>query len=278
MITFKKFAFGRSGFGNQLFQYAGARLYAELNNFGNYFPDWIGSKIFSDIKLNNNIKKIDTFRYYFLPTRQLSDLKSYNYWQSIKWFLCPRYFRLPPTISLENLYNNPEDHIDLYGYFQDKFSFALLKKYKHLVLEWFAFKKEIDESLYKLTEKFRPWIGLHIRRGDFVKLGLDLPMEQYKESLNKIYNNENIFIASNDESIKKDFSGFKIIDYKNPLSDISDYVFDFWMLKNAQTVIGGGSTFSWWAAYLGNNNYYSLPLLRSEKMLLKEQKISKQEV
>ncbi len=278
MITFKKFAFGRSGLGNQLFQYTGARLYAELNNFSYYFPEWIGSRVFSGVKLNNNTKRLDALRYYFLTTRQLSDLGSYSYWQSIKWFLSPDYFRLPPTVSLKSLYENPEDHIDLYGYFQDELSFSLLKKYRHMILDWLSFKKEIDESLYRLTEKFRPWIGLHVRRGDFVKLKLALPIEQYKESLGQIYNNQNIFIASNDETVKEDFSEFRLINLKNPLSNIPDYIFDFWMLKNAQSIIGGGSTFSWWAAYLGNNDYHSLPLLRSEQMLLKENKIFRQEI
>ena len=278
MITFKKFAFGRSGLGNQLFQYAGARLYAELNNFGYRFPEWIGNKVFSGVKLNNNFKKLDALRYYFLTTRQLSDLGSYSRWQSIKWFLSPNYFRLPPTISLESLYKNPEDHINLCGYFQDELSFSLLKKYKHLILDWFSFKKEIDEPLYKLTEKFRPWIGVHIRRGDFVKLKLALPIEQYKKTLEQIYNNQNVFIASNDETIKENFSEFNLVNISNPLKDIPDYIFDFWMLKNAETIIGGGSTFSWWAAYLSNNDsYYSSPLVHLWKQY-KKIEITKQKI
>lgn len=255
MVTFRKLGkFGR--FGNQLFQYAGTRSYAEFNGFDYALPYWIGCEIFESIKPYNFSQKLKS---QFLPTTQLEDIKSYNKIDRVKYMLGVTK-GLPETISLEQLHQNPRDNINLYGYLQDEFSLKVLKEHKEKIKKWFTFKKEIDEQYKKAAVWLGPYIGLHIRWGDLVKRNSNLSLELYLDALNKIRSRRNVYIATDSPELINKLVHLKPIQIKNPSSNLPDYIFDFWMLKNAAVIVGGGSTFSWWAAYLGNNDYYSPPL------------------
>jgi hypothetical protein len=163
---------------------------------------------------------------------------------------------------MEQLYKNPKDNINLYGYLQDDFSLELLSKNKETVKKWFTFKEEIDKSYEQLINNFKPYIAMHIRRGDLVTRKADMvATEEYLKVLDEIRNGRNLFIATDDRTLVSELNYLQPINIKNPIKEISPPIFDFWMLKNAQTVIGGGSTFSWWAAYLGSGDYYSPPLM-----------------
>lgn len=256
MITFKKLGkFGR--FGNQLFQYAGARLYAESHGFDFALPHWIGCDIFANISPCNFSQKLKSLA---LSTIQLEDVKSYGMVDKMK-FLLGLTNALPRTFSLRELYQNPRNNINFYSYFQDEFSFKLLQEHKEKIKEWFTFKKEIDEQYKKAAAEFGPYTGMHIRWGDLVKRNSNLSLELYLDALGKLKEQRNVYVATDSPELINKLAHLKPLQVKNPLPAIPEYIFDFWMLKNAETIIGGGSTFSWWAAYLSNkNNYFSPPL------------------
>lgn len=260
MITFRKFKFGRSGLGNWLFNYAGVKLYAEKNGFDFTMPNWIGAKIFQNIRPWTTTEKIKSL---FYRQAQLDDLDSYTKIDALSWLFSKK-IKLPQAQSLESLYKNPKDNISIYGYMQDQFSLQLIKQNREKIKGWFKFKENIEKEYQKITTDLKPWIGVHIRRGDYVKLGINLPVSQYKSKLNEIkkqFPHCKVFIATNDKTIIPEFSDYNLIKISNPLSAIPDYVFDFWMLVNSEIVIGGGSTFSWWAAFLNDKNYYYSPFL-----------------
>src|SRR3989344_8273759 len=138
MITFRRLGrFGR--FGNQLFQYAGTRLYAELNGLKHAFPACIGNVIFEDVKESNWIENL---KIQLLPTVQLDDVQSYGKVDKIKYLLGLKK-RLPETKNIAGLHKEHKDNISLHGYLQDSFSLELLKNKKELVRKWFTFKKNI---------------------------------------------------------------------------------------------------------------------------------------
>src|SRR3989344_8728285 len=148
MITFRKLGLlGR--FGNQLFQYAGARMYADINGFKSAFPGWVGNKIFENIISYNNREYLLSR---FLPTRQLNDFLSYTRTDKIKYMLRLQK-QLPQTIALNKLYAHPEDNINFLGYFQNELSLKILKERKNYVLGWFVFKKDIADDFKKGTQK-----------------------------------------------------------------------------------------------------------------------------
>ena len=268
MVTYRKL--GRWGrWGNQLFQYVGVVLYAKKNGYKAVFPRWTGCDVFQGIK---PYTRSEYFLSRILPTRQLDDFRSYNQTDRILYYLGLKK-ALPELHSLSSLYEHPEDFINFRGYFQDPFSLELLKKQKNDILKIYAFKNEIESAYRTVATPYEPYIALHLRRGDFVKLGYALPSSWYHETLKKIHNGRPIYVASDDPTILNELRTYNLKTFSarggsafggrliNPLSTVPDFIFDFWMIKNAQTVIGCGSTFSWWAAYLGNkNNYYSPPL------------------
>lgn len=246
MITYRRL--GKLGyFGNQLFEVAGTTLYARKFGYHVAFPHWTGCDVFTDMR---GYTKTEYLHSRFLPIRHLDDMRSFHWWEISK-----------KLYSLPDLYKHPEDNISLYGYMQDPLSLRLLIKHKAEILKLFRFRDEIESSYRALIKPYEPFVALHVRRGDFVRLGYALPTSYYHDLLRKIQNGRNLYVSSNDPAVTdelKDFTPFKL---KNPLPHVPDFVFDFWMIHHAQTVVGCGSTFSWWAAYLGNkNDYYSPPL------------------
>ena len=272
MITYRKLSkMGR--FAAQIHQYAHTRLYAELNDFLYALPYWHGCNNFENIR---PYSKTEHLKALILPTRQLTDFSGSSHWEEIQWTLFG--YRLPHTVFLENLYYHPEDNINFLGYFNSDFAYNLLKKYKHLIIKWFIFKKEIEDSMQALTASFRPWVAVHIRRGDFVKRGLTFPIEEQKDVLKAVRRGRRLFILSDEKETIELFKEAGPTTIINPFNHIPQNVFDFWLIKNAETVIGGGSTYAWWAAYLGKqNDYYAPPLTHLWKHHPKI-KISKQEI
>ncbi len=259
MVTFSHL--GKVGwFGNQLFEYAGTTLYARRFGYEVCMPDWIGTKVFDGVRPWASKEK---FRSHFVPIKRLVDLNTYNRWDRVKYTLGFTK-SLPELHSMEDLYKIGGDNIDFLGYMQDPLSFKLLEEKKDEVLKLFTFKQEIEEKVRDTTKEFGPYVALHLRRGDFVRLGLALPSSYYHDVVPKLLNGRPLFVASNDPEIEKELGGFagvNIIKPKNPIPELPDFIFDFLMIKNADTVVGCGSTFSWWAAYLGNkNSFYGPPL------------------
>lgn len=254
VITYKKL--GKLGrLGNQLFQYAGARLYAELNGFDWAFPPWIGDRIF------NMRPKPLGLRRLFLPTVQLEDMGSTNWSERLL-----RPFGLWQRGTMNQLYSHPRDAISLYGYLQDETSLSKLREHKSRVQSWFRFKPEIDES-FRAATKGISWVGMHVRRGDYARPGLIIPMQTYLDTLTRIRDNLPVYLASDDPAARYELDPNILLDIHNPLPDLyacaPGDLFDFWMLQHATIIIGGGSVFSWWAAFLSENcEYYAPPLTR----------------
>lgn len=232
-----------------MFQYAGTRLYAELNGFQWAFPDWIGNRIFTIPH-----RPIE-FRHFFLPTVQLEDMKSTSWPERLL-----RPFGLWQRSAMNQLYAQPRDTVNLYGYLQDETSLNKLRQHRDLMRSWFRFRPEINAAFRQATEQYRPWIAAHVRRGDLVKRNLTVPAERYIEILPAVIRNRNLFVASDSADANHAFAEYHPIKPANPLPELPSFVFDFWMLMNADTLLAGGSTFAWWAAFLGNGAYYAPPL------------------
>jgi hypothetical protein len=235
MITYRKLgSYGQ--WGNQLFQFSGTRLYAELNKYKSSFPKWLGNEVFENIIPYSLVDKIKAV---FLPKINIP---------------------INSPDVLKSLYESPKDNINFMGYMQDKYSLDLLKKYKHKVLKWFKVKKKIEDKFLSYTKKFQPWIGIHIRRNDFPKEKW-IGVNRYKQFLRQKTGKLNLCVCSDDKKIVHQFSEYETFSPKNIFPDLQEFFMDFMLLKHATMVVGSGSTFSWWAGYLGNkNNYYSPPL------------------
>jgi hypothetical protein len=168
-------------FGNQLFQYAYARAYAESIGAELHTPDWIGRTLFKDI--NEPIMQA------------LGD-------------------------------------VDLVGYFQGQEHLSLLSRAK--VKEWFTFKEPLEVPIHDLV--------FHKRRGDYLNC-----LSFWGIVSDKSYENAAKELGLNLESavVLDDSNGDDLL------------LFDFFTMMKCKTLFRANSTFSWWAATLGNCRVYS---------------------
>jgi hypothetical protein len=96
-------------------------------------------------------------------------------------------------------------------------------------------------------------VAIHIRRGDFVKAGMQTPLEWFSRTLHLVRSRlgENVpaFVLSDGKAteLADVLSIPKVV-----LADSGAAIGDIFRMSRAKVLIGsGGSTFSLWAAYLG---------------------------
>lgn len=253
----------KGGLGNQLFQYSTAKFLAQQNNSPlvldissfevNKYTDRKlsildlnldeGISIKETGKLTNLLKKIPYIKNKFVNNIIETEIQEFNY--------------------SELKYVNGKINI-LSGYFQSY-------KYFHLIKE--SLVKDLKPKIksYKLRQyeeeinSKQNTISLHVRRGDYVKLGWDLDVTYYmnaleilseKLNLNK-YKNGELFVFSDDiEWCKKIFirllpNNFKIIFVED--NELNDYE-ELYLMSICEHNIISNSTFSWWAGWLNQNH------------------------
>ena len=156
-----------------------------------------------------------------------------------------------------NVFQN--ENLCLHGYFQ---SHKYFNKNKETILNLL----EIDNPIFKNRTNidFSNSCSVHIRRGDYVKIGLTHPLnphplqsiDYYKQAIN-IINADKYFVFSDDinwckENLKDERLVF--IDYpEKNLNYFDADLCELQLMSLCQNNIIANSTFSWWSAYLNNN-------------------------
>jgi hypothetical protein len=145
-----------------------------------------------------------------------------------------------------------DGNVKLYGYFQSEKYFM---DYRNEILELFKIDGETNQ---KLINKYgevlkRDTCSIHVRRGDY--LGLQnyhpiQPIEYYQKAIN-IIGKENHFLIFSDD-IKWCEENFSFLKNKTFVSDNLDYE-DLYLMSMCNNNILANSTFSWWGAWLNNN-------------------------
>ncbi|MDY2637346.1 MAG: alpha-1,2-fucosyltransferase [Phascolarctobacterium sp.] len=258
----------KGGLGNQLFQYAAVyalskRLnqpfqfdYSFTNNMtlrGYKLKDLkvIESRLVESSKLPIKINIIKN-KYINKACRILDfsqiDCDDYLYWLETKdeW---QEYFF---GIQAENIY------ID--GYFQSEDYF---KEYRGEIISQFVPNYRPENTYLDLLNGIRSSnsIAVHVRRGDFKKDGHPfhyvLDQSYYKKAISIMETevSEPIFYwFSNDMDWVMNNVGvserYRFVNIKSKHSDIDELM----LMKNCKHIIAANSTFSWWAAWLNENN------------------------
>jgi hypothetical protein len=127
---------------------------------------------------------------------------------------------------------SPKGDVNLRGYFQDQESLIYTRKQ---VKEWFRLKPEVEASIPKASSNC---VTAHRRVGDYAKLGYVVVSEK-----------------SYEDALKK-FDLGSCISYVTEESG-NDFLQDFYRLMTAPILLRGNSTFSFWAATLGNGRVFS---------------------
>lgn len=150
----------------------------------------------------------------------------------------------------------------LVGSFQSE---KFFKDIAHEVREDFKIKREILDKYSKLisTVSSGESVSVHIRRGDYVinpktkELHGNLPISYYNEAIKliqkRIANPRFYFFSDDLEWVSKNFESKT--DFSIITSGPDDHPHrDFILMMNCKHHIIGNSSYSWWAAWLSENN------------------------
>jgi hypothetical protein len=139
----------------------------------------------------------------------------------------------------------------LHGYFQSEKYF---KNNREKILEFFTCNEVVD----KIREKYKNELNvetcsIHVRRGDFLTLQDHHPtqdMEYYKKAISIVGSDKTFFMFSDDISWCKE--NFKFLDNVIYCENNEDYE-DLYLMSLCRNNIIANSSFSWWGAWLNQN-------------------------
>ena len=145
------------------------------------------------------------------------------------------------------------------GYFQNEKYF---KDIKWLIKRAFRFPKlakddTFNRNLLNKIKKAKNPVFIHIRRGDYIKLGWQLPADYYRDAVKYILEHVDeptffVFGIDSSDFIKNELKlnvPYYVVGAKNN-RDKQDWK-DMYLMSECKHGIIANSTFSWWAAWLG---------------------------
>jgi hypothetical protein len=231
----------RAGLGNQLFTIAHALVFAEINKkkivFLNSFHFFMGPYIRGD-RSKRNYRNFFIFQKSLLA--EVINLIKYKFNNTI----CTR----EPDLSLQN--TTKEDFL-FYLIPEHNEYFNKLSPHRFMVRELIMniLKPEIRAYVNGLNLID---VAIHVRLGDFAKLNYSTPLCWYKEVIINISKNHpnysfHIFTDSNIVDVQE------ILELNNTIyhESVNDIVDLFQMSKSRILVTSMGSTYSYWAGFLG---------------------------
>ena len=260
------------GFGNQLFMYAcgyavAKRLntklmldisFLETNKLRNYELD----------KLNINCDRYFTTKSFKSPFLKILCRKIFHKLLRVKYTI----YREKQHCFYDDATDKIENNTYLFGYFQTEKYF---KNYRMDLLRMFTPKYPLSEDCRQYIRYVQSCnsVAVHIRRGDYVRLGICLNASYYQkafEFIEKRIKGVIYFVFSDDLDYAKSMlksisqSKFEYIEYDSKNQTIDD----FFIMKSCKHIIMANSTYSWWAAWLNDNPnkivIYSNPKINSD--------------
>ena len=222
--------------GNQMFQYASLRGIAAKHGYDWCIPD--GPKEDEEFHDEENQHKL-------FMAFQMDGAKVVN--------MHPAPYKEEGSFTFDqDLFDNCEDNVNLYGYFQSE------KYFKHIEDE---IRKDFTwrDSVRNLCKGFFASIGgkaisLHIRRTDhLIKPTYHpvLPLSYYEEALSKFPIDLPVVVLSDDPewcNAQDFFSDDRFL-----VSESGDNITDLYLMSLCQYQIMANSTYSWWGAWLSES-------------------------
>ncbi len=265
------------GLGNQMFQYAFARMLEDRKHCLIEFDTGFYSTV-NDRKLaiqNYNIHKYDFCNHeYYNKIRLLFQKIPFVAWLAGTYKEYSEY-QLDPRVFLFN-------YRFYYGYWQNKQYFENISNDIRNELSYIGNVSEKENALLNMLEAHNA-IAIHVRRGDYTQEGynkiyISLSKEYYKRAVSIACkelgeNNIPLYVFSDDIDWCKanlaDIGNVTFVD--NTISSSADI--DMLMMKKARCLITANSTFGWWSAWLSDRD--DKIVLVPDKWLQDEEKNTK---
>lgn len=146
-----------------------------------------------------------------------------------------------------------------YGYFQnEKYCSKYRDELLDLIMPNYAYSTEMEGWADKI--KRCESVSLHIRRGDYVAIGLTLGMKYYYDAIQYIKSQVDndtqieIFVFSDDlEWVKSNFKTNESVNYVSVQESVCCDIDEMMLMSMCKHNIIANSTFSWWGAWLNRN-------------------------
>lgn len=245
------------GLGNQLFMYAcGYALSKRLNTKLKLDISYLDTSPLRTYELNklnicfDILFTVDPCRYYLL---KVFCRKIMHAWMKCRYSL----FKEKYEYKFDSDILNIKDNTYLNGYWQSEKYF---KSYRNDLLKMFTPKYELSDG----CKNYIHWVhnnnsvAIHVRRGDYVALGICIGNEYYDKAITYIekkIESPVYYVFSDDLYYAKDMFKDKQGIYNYVKYESSNLgLDDFFIMKECDHIIMANSSFSWWAAWLNNND------------------------
>lgn len=261
------------GLGNQMFQYAAARMLAEKYK----------AELFYDASYYKKQPKKDTPRRLELEqfnirakenSQYLFFMGFFNFYIKVKNKLAKYSIRIPKVrgvITSENFsfIQEPKSKcLYMIGHFQDKDIVDLLgnELVNDFQLKPALIKMINDSPIYRIIKESKGCVALHIRRGDYItntyasKHHGVSSLSYYINALNylsSICEFEDIIVFSDEPKWARDNLKYNkniyFCDSSNSANSNDYSSIDLYLMSQCHHFIIANSTYSWWAAWLGQH-------------------------
>jgi len=245
----------QGGLGNQLFIYFGAEYLRQIYNKKIFFISTTSNQL-SKIGIakfkNESILLQNANRFFILIFAKISRLRLFK-----------KYIYFANDVGYEEINGKAESLKFISGYFQS-YLYSEESRLKPSVIYENLIASSRNKQLLRDID-FRNSVAIHVRRGDYLLdknsyFGL-LSAEYYREALLKISlikSYDSVYLFS-DTKITDVFKENLNISTAIKVSDMTkcenlDDIFTLALLTKFENCIISNSTFSWWGAYLGNEN------------------------
>ena len=242
-------------FGNQIFDYAFLKIYAEKHNLRLELPVWSGQYLFghNDLPISKPLPDIIGVEQTVAVAEQVI---------------------LTATEPLKN--------VDFRGYFQLQTQYYA--KYKNFFRSLFkpipGITTKMEKAMNQLRARGKTIVGIHLRRGDYKWAGNQnpylriAPSEWYLDWLKGFWETLDhpvLFIASDEiEEVVGDFSDYQPVTTQDLGVEISEVPFypDFYILSQCDILAISNSTFSFAASMLNERcKFFFRPHLYAQKLI-----------
>ncbi|WP_281336370.1 alpha-1,2-fucosyltransferase [Flavobacterium eburneipallidum] len=257
----------QGGLGNQMFQYAFAKILAESNKDlvvveNSFFDEKEKREGFTPRKFELGI-----FNNHYLEATNL-DIQFFNHLSLVN--------RIKRKLGLNypKRYNEPsfgfqahaltiKSPVYLKGYFQ---SYKYFLGYEDLIRTFFSFPtNKLDSRNKELLSTFKNQntIAIHIRRGDYVTDKLtqqfhgNCSLEYYYGAITELQTKNKdftlVFFSDDSDWVKEQFGDLPYSKIFVDHNKNEDSWKDMFLMSSCQHNIIANSSFSWWAAWLNTN-------------------------
>lgn len=217
--------------GNQMFQYASLRGIADCNGYNFGIPA-------------NHHQLFDVFE----MAEACKNLNSSFPEQT---------FNEPHFHFDHKFMNGFPDNLDLFGYFQTEKYF---KNIENIIRKEFTFKPEILEAASRYADVFKnnKVFSIHFRRTDYLNTpdAHPTPSQEYYQSAIDIFDDYDFGIVFSD-----DISWCRSLNMLNSdrfIFSHNHHFVDLYLMTQCNSNIIANSSFSWWGAWLNENNNKSV--------------------